>query len=171
MIARFRERLPSVALEIKLQNHRVDLVKDAIDLAIRGGPLADSELVSRRLSVATMRRYCSASYRDLPDEDIPLILAPGDVALLRRAGLPNEPAAVLVDDRTAVADALVWGAGMGLLPSFLADAPLVEGTLEVRDASPIAELPVHALFHASQKGDLRLKVLMDEIAKQLATML
>jgi DNA-binding transcriptional LysR family regulator len=167
VIARFRQRLPSVALEIKLQNHRVDLVRDGIDLAIRGGLLEDSELRSRRLGVATMRRYSSAVYRDAAAANVPLILAPGDAALLRRAGLPHGPAAVLVDDRSAVADALVWGAGMGLLPSFLGDGPESEGALVARDQAAVAELPVHALFHASQREDPRLRVLMDEIAAQL----
>lgn len=171
VIARFRARLPSVCLEIKLQNHRVDLVSEGIDLVIRGGPLEDSELLSRRLSTASMRRYCSAAYEDEPTARIPLILAPGDVALLRRAGLPYEPAAVVVDDRGAVADALVWGAGLGLLPSFLAEGPVEAGTLVCRDAGPVAVLPVHALFHASQREDLRLQVLMEEIAAQLAPML
>lgn len=171
VIARFRRRLPTVALEIKLENHRVDLVGDGIDLAIRGGVLEDSELQSRRLATATLSRYTGTAYRDTPAGEIPLILAPGDAALLRRAGLPHEPAAVLVDDRAAVADALVWGAGIGLLPSFLADRSVAEGTLVARDATPIAHLPVHALFHVSQRHDVRLHVLMDEIAEQLATML
>lgn len=171
VIARFRQRLPSVALEIKLQNHRVDLVRDGIDLAIRGGRLPDSELRSRRLGAATMRRYCSAVFRDTPAASVPLILAPGDTALLRRAGLPDGPAAVLVDDRGAIADALVWGAGMGLLPSFLGDGPESEGALVARDAAPVAELPVHAIFHATQSDDPRLRVLMDEIAVQLAGIL
>ncbi len=105
VIARFRQRLPSVALEIRLENTRVDLVRDGIDLAIRGGRLSDSALISRKLSTASLRRCCSTSYREAPAGEIPLILALGDAALLRRAGLPHEPSAV--DDRTAVADALV----------------------------------------------------------------
>lgn len=171
VIARFRQRLPTVSLEIKLENHRVDLVREGIDLAIRGGPLSDSELLSRRLSTATMRRFCSVAYADAPLAEIPLILAPGDAALLRRAGLPHEPAAVLVDDRSAVADALVWGAGLGLLPSFLADAPLERGALVCRDEAPVATLPVHAVFHAAQRDDPRLRVLMEEIERQLAGVL
>jgi len=35
IVARFREELPGVRLEIFFQNERVDLVKDGIDLAIR----------------------------------------------------------------------------------------------------------------------------------------
>ncbi len=171
VIARFRQRLPSVALEIRLENTRVDLVRDGIDLAIRGGRLADSELISRKLSTASLRRYCSTSYREAPAGEIPLILAPGDAALLRRAGLPHEPAAVVVDDRTAVADALVWGAGIGLLPTFLGEPPRAEGALVCRDESAVAELPIHALYHASQREDLRLQVLIDELEKALRSVI
>ena len=171
VIARFRQRLPSVALEIRLENQRVDLIAGGIDLAIRGGRLSDSELISRKLTTASLLRYCNTSYQDVPDGEIPLILAPGDTDLLRRAGLPHEPAAVVVDDRTAVADALVWGAGIGLLPTFLGEPSRAEGVLVRRDASPVAELPVHALYHASQREDLRLQVLIDELEKALRSVI
>jgi DNA-binding transcriptional LysR family regulator len=43
VIARFGRRLPWVRLEIVLQNQRVDLLRDGIDVAIRGGELPDSD--------------------------------------------------------------------------------------------------------------------------------
>ncbi len=61
VIAEFRRRLPGVRLEIKLQNDRVDLVRDGFDLAIRGGPLPDSELLARKLSTASMWRSSPGS--------------------------------------------------------------------------------------------------------------
>lgn len=170
VIARVRQRLPKVSLEIRLENRRVDLVAEGVDLAIRGGPLEDSELRSRKLASVAMRRYCSVAFRDTPVGEIPLILAPGDDDILRRAGLPSEPVVVVVDDRTAVADALVWGAGLGLLPSFLGEPPRLAGALVCRDTAAVVELPVHGVFHRSQAQDLRLRVVLEELEQQLATM-
>lgn len=172
VIARFRRRLPLVRLEIRLENARVDLIEEGIDLAIRGGALKDSDLLTRKLSDASMWLYVSTRFREEPLGEIPLIASPGDVRLLRRANVdhPAEPA-VVVDDRTAVADALVWGAGVGLLPSFLGEAPREEGTLCRYDEEPTVALPVHAIYHASQRDDPRLQVLIEEIEVQLESML
>lgn len=169
VIAEFRRRLPCVRLEIRLQNERVDLIRDGIDLAIRGGPLPDSDLVARRLSTASMWLYASARFRGESPALVPVIAAPGDEALLRRAGvaLAAGPPAVLVDDRTAVADALVRGAGVGLLPSFLGEAPRIQGSLIRLSEDPVIGLPVHAVYHPSQRSDPRLLVLIDEVSRQL----
>lgn len=167
VIARFRRRLPLVRLEVVLQNQRVDLVRDGIDVAIRGGELADSDLVARRLASASMWLYAGVSYRDQPVDQVPMVIAPGDEALLRRAGRVAGPVAAVVDDRSAVADALVWGAGCGLLPSFLGEPARADGSLLRLDEEPVATLPVHAVFHASQRQDLRVRVLIEEVAARL----
>ncbi|MDP3502366.1 MAG: LysR substrate-binding domain-containing protein [Myxococcales bacterium] len=168
VIAEFRRRLPGVRLEIKLQNERVDLVREGFDLAIRGGPLPDSDLLARKLSTASMWLYASARFRGEAAERIPVIASPGDEVLLRRARVEvaSEPA-VLVDDRTAVADALVWGAGLGLLPSFLGEPPRAQGALFRMNDEPVAALPVHAVYHPSQRDDPRLQALIEEISRQL----
>lgn len=172
VIAEFRRRLPGVRLEIKLQNERVDLVREGFDLAIRGGPLPDSELLARRLSTASMWLYASARFRGEVPQRIPVIASPGDDVLLRRAQVEvaSEPA-VLVDDRTAVADALVWGAGVGLLPSFLGEPPRAQGALFRISDEAVAALPVHAIYHPSQRDDPRLQALIEEISRQLERVL
>ena len=177
VIAEFRRRLPGVYLEIKLQNRRVDLVKDGLDVAIVAGSLADSELIARKLTAAGMWLYASARFEAEADAartaSIPFIAAPGDAALIQRSRVvvALDPPVAVVDDRTAVADALVWGAGAGLLPSFLGEPACAQGKLVRLHAEPIATLPVYALYHASQRGDPRLQVLIDEIARQLNNVL
>lgn len=167
VIARFRRRLPLVRLEIVLQNQRVDLVRDGVDVAIRGGELPDSDLIARRLASATMWLYGSAAFRGAALPEIPLIVAPGDEAMLRRAGLVVSDPSAVIDDRSAVADAITWGAGMGLLPSFLGEPACAQGTMARLHDAPIATLPVHAVYHASQRDDVRVRVLVDEVEVQL----
>lgn len=167
VIARFRRRLPLVRIEILLQNQRVDLLRDDVDVAIRGGELPDSDLLARRLATTSMWLYGSAAFRGAALANIPLIVAPGDEAMLRRAGLAVADASAVIDDRSAVADAITWGAGMGLLPSFLGEAACAQETMVRLHDAPVATLPVHAVFHASQREDVRVRVLVDEIAVQL----
>ncbi len=167
VIARFLRRLPLVRLEFALQNGRVDLVRDGVDVAIRGGELPDSGLLARRLASASMWLYGSASYRGAALSAVPLIVAPGDEAMLRRAGLATPEASAVIDDRSAVADAIAWGGGMGLLPSFLGEPACAQGTMVRLHDDAVATLPVHAVYHATQRDDVRVRVLVDEVEAQL----
>ncbi len=104
-----------------LQNQRVDLVRDKFDLAIRGGPLPDSDLLARHLGSPPMSLYASAAHRDTALDQLPIIAAPGDEAMLRARRPELAAPMAVVDDRSAVAEALVAGAGAGILPSFLGE--------------------------------------------------
>lgn len=168
VVAAFRERLPDVRLEVKLEAGPVDLVRDRFDLVLRGGPLPDSGLKARRLATARMGVYASARYRREAPAKIPALLAPGDDALLRRVkGLAGVRVVARIDDRSAIADALTWGAGLGLLPSFLGEPARQRGELVRLLDEPVAVLPIHALYHPTQRGDVRVQALMDEFARQL----
>ena len=167
VVARFVRRLPLVRLEVLLSNTRVDLLRDGVDVAIRGGELPDSGLIARRLASSSLWLYASAAFADAELGELPLVVAPGDEALLRRAGVHVADASAVVDDRSAIADALSWGAGLGLLPPFLGEPGCAAKTLVRRGECPVVTLPVHAVFHASQRDDLRVRVLVEEIEAQL----
>lgn len=172
VIAKFREHMPGVKLEVKLQGEQVDLVRDGFDLVLRGGPLPDSGLKVRKLSAATVWVYASARFKGDEPRRVPFLAAPGDEALVRRvkalAGL--EPS-VRVDDRSAIADALVWGAGLGLLPTFLGEPARANGDLVRLFSEPVASIPIHALYHPHQRDDARLVALLDAFAEQLGRVL
>ncbi|WP_440642534.1 LysR family transcriptional regulator [Bradyrhizobium sp. PUT101] len=68
-------RYPEVACELRLSDHLVNLVEDAVDAAVRIGHLADSSLVARQ--VGEMRRI--------------VVAAPG---YLKRHGEPRTPEAL-----------------------------------------------------------------------------
>ncbi|QQO19610.1 LysR family transcriptional regulator [Bradyrhizobium diazoefficiens] len=71
----FLKRYPEVACELRLSDHLVNLVEDAVDAAVRIGHLADSSLVARQ--VGKMRRIVVAA----PD-------------YLKRHGEPKTPEAL-----------------------------------------------------------------------------
>lgn len=66
-------RHPALSVEVDFDDRRIDLVRDGYDLAVRGGVLADSALVSRAV--------CS----------LPLVLV-ASPAYLARCGIPGTPA-------------------------------------------------------------------------------
>ena len=167
VIAGFRRRLPAVRLEIALQNERVDLVRDRFDLAIRGGVLPDSELIAKKIGEAPLYLYASRAYANLGIDQVPLLASPGDEAMLARGTKHTPKAAVLIDDRGALADALVAGAGVGILPAFLGEPACQRGDLVRLNKTALARMPVHALYLRAQKADARVRILVEEIADVL----
>src|SRR5690625_2126338 len=61
-IREFRERYPNVDIVISSEDRLVDLVREGIDIAIRGGSVRDSSLVARRLAVIPEITCASPDY-------------------------------------------------------------------------------------------------------------
>lgn len=61
-LASFVERYPEVQLEIDTTPRRVDLNNEPYDVALRIGPLEDSNLIARRLMVLERGLYASPAY-------------------------------------------------------------------------------------------------------------
>jgi DNA-binding transcriptional LysR family regulator len=61
-LPRFRELYPKVKIDLRLSDQIVDLIAESIDLAVRLGDLADSRLLSRRLSPHRLCCYASPGY-------------------------------------------------------------------------------------------------------------
>ncbi len=73
LVFRFRQKYPGLAVDLTLNDRFVDLVQEGVDVAIRFGDLADSQVVARH--VGGVSRVCVAS----PD-------------YLRARGMPHSPA-------------------------------------------------------------------------------
>ncbi|HEY5958934.1 MAG TPA: LysR family transcriptional regulator, partial [Polyangiaceae bacterium] len=74
VLASYCTRYPDVVLEVELSDRRVKMIEEGFDLALRIGPIPDSELVTRKLGHALhMGIYASPEY-------------------LRVSGTPLEPA-------------------------------------------------------------------------------
>jgi DNA-binding transcriptional LysR family regulator len=128
IVARFVARYPDVRVEARLTNQVVDLVAEGIDVALRVSTdqLRDSSLTARRLGNLALDLFASPRYlarrgtpravEDLAEHDV--VAFPGD-----------ERARIVADDMFFVREALRGGAGIGLLPSFLAEEDLESGAL------------------------------------------
>lgn len=142
LVGEFIERYPDITLDLCIEESKVDLIATGIDLAIRIGTLADSNLKARKLAEVKTLLCVSPEFAaryprpDSPDQlpvDMMIIGRQWPEALIWANG--NEQAsspvgAVLwINDLDAQLIAASSGLGMALLPDWLASASLREGRL------------------------------------------
>jgi DNA-binding transcriptional LysR family regulator len=65
----FYKQYPDVRIELSMDDRKVDLVRDGYDVAMRGGAIADSSLITRK--VCTLETVCVASPAYLRKHGIP----------------------------------------------------------------------------------------------------
>jgi DNA-binding transcriptional LysR family regulator len=134
--ARFALRYPAVRIDVHLGQRQVDLVGEGFDLAIRGagGQLRDSSLAMRRLMPVEFLAYASPVYvarrghpREIGDEDHEWV---GFRPALRQLGFPSGARPRIAgDDFFFVREAIRAGAGVGVLPTFVAEPLAKNGEL------------------------------------------
>jgi DNA-binding transcriptional LysR family regulator len=187
MLADFMARYPRVEVHLEATNRRVDVVAEAVDIAIRvrPPPLQDSDLVMR---VFGERRQCLVAGPALFDRhDMPKV--PADLSRLpslahgspqsehawdlygpdnARARIRHQPR-LITGDMTALRDAAVAGVGVVQLPNMIVRPSLERGELRrlLPGWSPRADI-AHAVF-ASRRGLLpAVRELIDFLAERFA---
>jgi DNA-binding transcriptional LysR family regulator len=142
VMTRYTARHPAVSVDLHLTGRVVDLVAEGFDVALRvATKLADSSLVARRAAPIVLRLFASPLYlarRGTPRSEGELdghdwvVFRSGpqrlQVAASRRAPAPPQ-GRIVCDDLLFVRDAVRAGAGIGLLPAFMADADAASGAL------------------------------------------
>ena len=144
IVVRFAEAHPAVRVDLRLTNAVVDLVAEGFDLALRFGrrTLPDSSMTAKRAGVVRLQLYASPQYlartstpRRPQDLDGHSWVVFRSEAPLRLEG-PRAATArlrpkgrIVCDDMSAVLAAVRAGAGVGLLPTFLAADDVARGTL------------------------------------------
>ncbi len=133
----FRRRYPAIRLHVAMNDANVDLVQQGIELAVRAGPLADSDLIARRLvreptllcaAPAYLRRYRAPMSVAELDQHRWVIYPPS----LRSVSVSLDGASIdvpvqgdLVTDSAASRLAFVLaGEGIARLPAYDAAAPI-----------------------------------------------
>jgi len=156
LVAEFALRYPDIRFDLRVSNARLDLVAERIDLAIRaGGPLKDSALKTRRLSMGKAGFYASPAYlarrgepRAAGDPKHDWVMMRGMLALLR---LPKSfTPRMLVDDILTLRNLLCEGAGVGALPSFVTTEAIAAGNLKATLTSlPLVPTHLHLVYPSS----------------------
>lgn len=178
VLAPFLDLHPRIRVEITFTAQGMDLVGDLVDVAVALGKLPDSSLTSRRVGVVTHRIVAAPRY--LEARGVPRTigdLASHDAILLRGAGGeqrweltgPDGVERVKVRGRLIgdhlrfVADAALAGLGLALLPTFLGDAGIAEGTLVAVLPHLGHDTPIHVLTHGSRHVPRRVALLRDHL--------
>jgi DNA-binding transcriptional LysR family regulator len=141
----FLQRYPEVDVTLDLESRAADLVGEAIDIAVRLGPLPDSALITTRLGA--MRRYLCAAPAYIEARGLPTSIAaleghaiiemPGSDGRARpwRFTRDGEEARVALHPRVTVNEALtihrlvLGGAGIGILSAYLCAPAFADGRL------------------------------------------
>jgi DNA-binding transcriptional LysR family regulator len=161
----FRRRYPAVRLHVAMNDANVDLVQQGIELAVRAGPLPDSDLVAQLLvreptmlcaAPAYLRRHgAPASVAELSQQRW-VVYPPSQKSFTATFEGKSTEIAVqgdIVTDSAASRLAFVLaGEGVARLPAYDAAAPLASGEL-VRVLPGVATAPLEIyLVHGRRIG-------------------
>lgn len=179
----FMARHPRVTLEVTLSDRVVDLVDEGYDMAVRVARLADSSLVSRRLSSTRMVLCASPGYvarHGAPDRPSALarhavlaysLLSTGDTWSFEGPD-GSESVRTLPRMRSNSGDtcraAALQDQGIILQPHFIVDADLRRGALvELMPHWRAGELGVHAVYPSRRHMPPKVRLMIDFLAEAL----
>jgi DNA-binding transcriptional LysR family regulator len=182
-LPQFRKLHPKVTIDLRLSDHLVDLVGEGIDLAIRIADLADSRLLSRRLSPHRLCCYASPEYLAArgnpkhPDE-----LEAHDTVNLRyqstgqtfrwpfRIGdrdieiVPSS--SIIVDASEAVLATIAAGGGIGMGAGFMAGPLVKRGQLvPVLSDFAVERNSITAVWPESRRTNPAVRAFLTELMK------
>ncbi len=181
LVAELVRAHPHLEVDVVLDARRLDFIEDDIDLAVREGPLADSSLTARKLGEVAVRLYAAPSYLarrgrprrldDLAGHDLLSVPPSGPTSDLtavrgrdgRRLGLVPR---VRVNDLLALADLAERGAGIAVLPGYVAAPRLSRRTLVgVLPKTTLARIALHAVYPSRRHLPRRVQVVLEALAR------
>jgi DNA-binding transcriptional LysR family regulator len=179
VVAALAAEHPHLEIDVVLDARRLDFIEDDIDLAVREGPLADSSLTVRKLGESAVQLYAAPAYvkahgalRTVDDlKRHALITVPSsgpttDLAALtgrngRRLGLTPR---IRVNDLLGVADLAERGAGVAILPDYVAGPACARGRLvRVLPRTTLLRIPLHAVFPSRRHLPRRVQVVLEAL--------
>lgn len=186
LIAAYVRRFPQVYVEFDLQPHKVDLIAQNFDLAVRIGPQPDSNLIARRLGSIRTALFAAPSYLEAagtparPEElsahtaILNLNSPRPDAWMLSRGATTTEVAVggqVSVNNFGTMRELAVLGLGVAGLHEPMVTGDVREGRL--RRVLPdwiLREAPVYAIMPSRllpAKTRLFLDMLSERVAPRL----
>ncbi|ODA96500.1 LysR family transcriptional regulator [Mesorhizobium sp. SEMIA 3007] len=179
----FRKLHPKVSIDLRIDDRLVDIVEQGIDIAVRIGELADSRLLSRRLSPLRLCAYAAPAYlaaRGTPTH--PDELAAHDTVNLRyqssgqafrwpfRIGereieiVPTS--SIIVDASEAVMATLVAGGGIGISATFVAAPYVARGELAlVLGDFAVERDNITALWPSSRRTNPAVRAFLEHLSE------
>nr|WP_293976797.1 substrate binding domain-containing protein [Sphingomonas sp.] len=175
-MAEFLHKWPKVTVEAEYTNRLVDIVHEGVDVAIRIGPLQDSELSARKLGELTYGLYAAPEYLrsappleevgDLERHDIIVHAPRGRPVWTLVSGEQTEKISRIprcaVNNTMAARNLALSGLGIVQLPRYMAEHLVADGTLTrvLPDWARIP-VPVHAVFASTRYMDPKVRGFVD----------
>jgi LysR family transcriptional regulator for bpeEF and oprC len=182
----FFERYPEIELEMGCSDRAVDLIEEGVDCAVRGGDLADSTLVARRIGVLQVTTCAAPSYLALhgrPQHPNDLLRHRCINYFSARSGKIFEwdfarqgerirlrvPGSIAINDSNAYLVAGLSGLGIGQMAAFSVKPFIQSGQLEplLLDwrSDPI---PLHVVYPQNRHLSAKVRAFVEWVAELLA---
>jgi len=163
LVPKFLAQNPGLSLDLQLTDHMVDMLEEGIDVVIRIGSVDDSNLVVRKLNTFPLILCASPSYlkqHGTPQSAQGLLEHNCIVDSNFRVGkqwpmravdgkteMVNIHSNVAVNSPRAVKELAISGAGIGMIPKFIALDALDQGLLtEILPDQTVLEFGMYALY-------------------------
>lgn len=184
-IAAFSLRHPRIRFDLDLNDRRIDLIEEGIDLAVRIGHLEDSSLIARKLFdarsvVCASPRYLKTrgaprSPQELADHDCLVysnLAEPGRWAWTdgkgKRHGV-DVRSVMRASSGDFLANAAAHGLGLVIQPAFLASESIRRGQLvPVLEEYTWPTSPAHAVYPATRHLSHRVRAFIDFLVERFA---
>ena len=178
----FRKRYPDVRVQASLNDRNVDLLTEQIDVALRLGPLRDSNLMARKLteiervicaSPQYIKRFgAPETHDDLARHQCVVFAIPGrDRWPFKAAGgglVQVQVSGVFTADNSLFALELVLrGAGIARVPDFIAAEAIHTGKLVplLTEQHHTERTPIFAVFPPGTQKNPKVRVFLDFLTK------
>lgn len=178
----FFARYPDILLEVGCGDRPVDLIEEGVDCVVRGGQLADSSLIARRVGAVHLVTCAAASYLALhgrPKHPHDLLqhrcinyfssktgkisdwdFAQGEERIQLRA-----PGGIAVNDSDAYLTACLTGLGIAQTATFGLRPHLASGELElVLQDWRVDPIPLHVVYPQNRHLSAKVRVFVEWIA-------
>lgn len=173
----FKEHYPKIELDVMLTDEVINIMKDGIDLAIRGAPLADSALQATKLATLATCLCGSPSYfarhgKPLKPSDLSshqwvvYKLTSGVVELTKgnRSYSVDTNGSISTNNAAARTAFVEGGHGIGRIPVYDATPKIKAGTLEVVLAEyQLNDINLYGVFPPGTAQTKKLRLLLNHL--------
>ncbi|MBI3347101.1 MAG: LysR family transcriptional regulator [Burkholderiales bacterium] len=184
----FHARYPDIELHLGVSDRMVDVIGDHVDCVLRGGELADSTLMARRVGELAMGMYAAPAYLqrhgrpthpgDLADDAHRMVgylrwrsgrIAPVTLHRDGEAVAIHGRHALAVDDGNAYLAAGVAGLGVLCVPRYMAEPSVTRGELmPLLDGWRVDPMPLYLAFPPHRHISAKLRTFIDWVVDVLA---
>ncbi|WP_334190354.1 LysR family transcriptional regulator [Noviherbaspirillum sp.] len=182
-LPQFFKRYPDIQLEIGCSDRPVDLIEEGVDCAVRGGALADSTLIARRVGSLHFITCAAPSYIALngrPVHPRELLqhqcvnyfsaktgkIFEWDFAMDGERMQMRLPGRIALNDSDAYVAACLAGVGVAQLPIFVVCPYLQSGQLELLlEDWRVDPLPLHVVYPQNRHLSAKVRVFVEWIAE------